>query len=253
MKNVTNRDRAAAFTLIELLVVISIIALLIGILLPALSAARNSARVMQCTSNMRQLELAHYAFMNDNDGELIQVGLSHGSATYNEQGAWINTLESFYGTSLIRRSPLDTSPHWEEDGGTSVFSGGENRYRRTSYGLNNFLSVNTYPFGNSPYEKIDHVPSPSSTVHFLVMAYESKDGFATADHPHAEEWVIEAVNLILPEVAQTQVQINAAGGKPSTSDAVGNWGYLDGHIETNSFDSVLESAQQNRMDPAKAS
>lgn len=56
------------FTLIELLVVISIITLLIAILLPALSAARNSARTISCASQIRQIGLAMNAYLNDYDG-----------------------------------------------------------------------------------------------------------------------------------------------------------------------------------------
>ena len=55
------------FTLIELLVVISIIALLVSILLPALKKARNSARSIQCMSQQRQFGVAMFAYLNDYD------------------------------------------------------------------------------------------------------------------------------------------------------------------------------------------
>ncbi len=58
------------FTLIELLVVISIIALLIAILLPALNMARATARSSQCASGLRQLALAVHYYVNDNDDRL---------------------------------------------------------------------------------------------------------------------------------------------------------------------------------------
>src|SRR5690625_6113526 len=53
-----NVSRRAAFTLIELLVVITIISLLIAILLPALQAAREAAKSIQCLSNLRQVGVA---------------------------------------------------------------------------------------------------------------------------------------------------------------------------------------------------
>ena len=62
-----------AFTLIELLVVISIIALLIAILLPALGAARRSARSTQCKSRQHQLGIMENAFIADNKEHIVPM------------------------------------------------------------------------------------------------------------------------------------------------------------------------------------
>ncbi len=131
------RAHPRAFTLIELLVVIAIIALLIGILLPALGRARQAARCVKCLANIRSLELAQQVYADTFKGFLVDYGLSHGGAASNEAIAWVNTLQDYYGATLVLHSPGDKSPYWPSPDGQGLTVNGQ--ARRTSYGMNNLL------------------------------------------------------------------------------------------------------------------
>lgn len=254
-----------AFTLIELLVVIAIIALLVSILLPSLSRAKHLMRVTKCMSNMRGMEVAHWMYMTEFDGQFIRVGLGHGGAHSNEEVAWINTLERYYGDQLLARSPLDDSPHWGPyPDGEPIEGAPPEQRRRVSYGVNSFLvdfGNGLNPWGPAPdgfagawpggdgkaYDRLERVPHASGTVHLLIMAYTGP--YAGADHPHVEMWLDHPSP---PAKAGEQAQINATDGQPATWEAESNYGFLDGHAETKAFSEVLTDIEKNSFDPGVA-
>lgn len=87
------RRTCGAFTLIEILVVVAIIALLIAILLPGLARARESARAVQCASNLKQLAGATTMYTSENIKQLIDSGGWSGYAGYRPFHYVVNSIK----------------------------------------------------------------------------------------------------------------------------------------------------------------
>jgi len=159
----TTRHSAAdrrGFTLIELLVVISIIALLVGILLPALGMARRAAYQSVSMSNMRQLGLALHMYAIDHETHFFPdaaMGMM-------SPQTWMEQLMVFdyVADGKVFRAPADESELWTA--GT----------RETSYGINAYFTSNHPPYGGMTW---DEIVNPSRTI---LVAELSEDH--VADH-----------------------------------------------------------------------
>ncbi len=101
--------RRSAFTLIELLVVIAIIGVLVGMLLPAVQSAREAARRMSCSNNMKQLALAVHNY----ESVFRVIPAMTGSSSYSPQARVLPYIEQAgLGERIDFEKPLLTGPAW---------------------------------------------------------------------------------------------------------------------------------------------
>ena len=221
-----------AFSLIELLVVMAIIALLIGMVLPALAAARNAASSTQCLSQMRQIGLATQLYAQEHNERLPRS--THSALVYREM-PWGYALSPYLGQGKYS----GPGPRWD-----ALFDGiyrcpQDDRENKWSYGKSVWFELTEAEiyeidknFNGQIYPTVLHVPNPSKTV-----LYGELGSGSMADHIMAHFWYMNG-----------SVEVDVTRHSHAS-----NYVFVDGHAKTIVFEETF-NLNENRdlWHPGKA-
>ncbi len=255
--------RNHAFTLIELLVVISIIALLIALLLPALGSARESARAIQCQSNLKQIGLMQHTYATDHRGYFTPAqNLTAPAGFYSDgiRSPALGRLKDYipmhevtagvsWGGNEIRNFP--NSPFIPS---TRLVMNCPNRdFRvtdRVSYGINSWMAARSpgdYPNAKWLY-RMDAPPQPAAYIlvgdrwEHATELLGSADGFISWNG-NTSSAVGAAAQAYFPgfyhggSTGQTHV-LGTGSALQRIAQRNANMLYVDGHVEANQINQL---------------
>lgn len=226
-------SRPRGFTLIELLVVISIIALLVSILLPALGAARAAAQTLQCSSNIRSIAQSTVVYQQDNMQYCLPIHYNRpsdgavtflsGTTMWNALGGyWMDIIYSAHGESA---ETLECPTQFEKRGSTNAL----NRVFKPGYMMNSMVSQSVGGGVEKFYltRELDWL-SPSNKVWYADSGYRK-------NYPAGVDNDFYPLSLL----ADNQTATAWAGhpGRRHQGDG-GNYAYFDGHADFQQYDDI---------------
>ena len=234
--------RRDAFTLIELLVVISIIALLISILLPALKNARESARGVACMSNERQVGLGFINYLGNSDDVLpatwTTVAASSAKKCWTVEvgrlmGLDIRDVDGSTGTyGVIPAGTPLACPSTEYSIATATHGafGVSYGYNGNALGRPDYGGAPDYKFSRYGCEvtfpiRTSRIQTPERQLVVADGGYGGADGFARND----QGWVL------IEYIGYPGNQVGFRHGANDSANAL----YLDGHVATSQRDELL--------------